>query len=131
MITQFEVHFYFKQQLPGLLNRRNISRKTSPTHLSAKASILAFAEYTAAMLLQGNDKKTGECLKIAEQLYLQGDVVVRMLIENSYIALYASYVVTRQQKQRWIRLIPEKLIHIFNYHAGQFSDAPGPNIISI
>lgn len=118
MITQFQVHPYFIEQLPKLL-RRQVSVKTiSEAPLTAKDAILAFSEYTRAMVVGRDFVRTQQCLIVAEWLYQSGDVVVRTLVESVYVYLLASFLtIFGKDRSRWEDIIAQGLKQTYDYHA--------------
>lgn len=118
MITQFQVHSYFIEQLPKLLRRRVSMKTISEKPLTAKDAILAFSEYTRSMVAGRDFVRTQQCLMVAEQLYQNGDVVVRTLVETVYVYLLASFLKTfGKDRSRWENIIPQGLKQTYDSHA--------------
>lgn len=118
MITQFQVHSYFIEQLPKLLRRRVSAKPVNEQPMTAKAAILAFSEYTKSMVVQCDLARTQQCLRVAEQLYLNGDVTVRMLIESIYVCVFASFLpAAEKDRMRWENLIPQGLKRTYDSYA--------------
>lgn len=118
MITQFQVHSYFIEQLPKPLRRRVSTKGISEKPLTAKDTILVFSEYTRSMAVGRDFVRTKQCLMVAEQLYQNGDVVVRTLVESAYVYLLTSFLKTfAKDRPRWENIIPQGLKQTYGSHA--------------
>ncbi len=87
MITHYEVHSLLQEEIPQLVS------KDYPLDVSMEiyASINRFAEYTSNALSKHEYMKAKKCFAIAEKLYNNGDVIVRFLIENSFVYHFSSH----------------------------------------
>ena len=88
MITQYEVDAYLKEAIPQL------AMKTYPTRVSLAIyiSINDFTDYTMHALEEHNFKQAKKCFALAENLYLHGDSMIRLLIENNFIYSFSSLI---------------------------------------
>jgi len=64
----------------------------SKISLDVYVSISSFTDYTKHALEEHNFKQVKKCFAMAENLYLQGDSLVRFLIENSFLYSLGSFM---------------------------------------
>lgn len=86
MITQYQVHSLLEDKLPQLAMKPYPSRVS----LDVYASINYFTDYTKHALEEHNFNQAKKCFALAENLYINGDRMVRLLIENSFMYSFSS-----------------------------------------
>lgn len=112
MITSFQVHSFFQDELPVLKGKANFSEREKRI-LSARSAMYFFLDYTRLAIAARNLNKVKKCLLLAEKLYNNGDLVVRLLIENIYVYSFPLFMPhNRKEKQEFEALIPNRLYAI-------------------
>ena len=81
MITQYDVYALLSQQIPQLASKPYPSRGS----LIIYASMNYFTDFTRHAVEDHNFQQAKKCFALAEDLYLHGDAIVKLLIENSFI----------------------------------------------
>lgn len=110
MITHFEVHALLQEKIPGL------AAKAYPLDVSLEiyASINRFTKYTRDALEKHEFAKAKKCFAVAETLYIKGDVIVRFLIENTFINHFSSHTSgSRSENVIMKSIIPQTLYSVY------------------
>jgi hypothetical protein len=110
MITQYEVTSLLKDTIPQLAG------KTYPAKVSLQiySSINYLSDYTKHVVEEHNFNLARKCFALAEKLYREGDRLVRLLIENSFIYSFSSFMPKDRAEKLMVRsLIPENLYGIY------------------
>lgn len=101
MITQYEANLMLKKKLPQITARNYPSRVS----LEIYASIIYFTDYTKQALQEHNFSQAKLCFDLAENLYLNGEKIVRLLIKDSIIYSISSVVSRSSSDQFMLRTI--------------------------
>jgi hypothetical protein len=110
MITQYEVPTLLKEEIPQLAGKMYSSKVS----LQIYSSINYFSDYTRHAVAEHNFTIAKKCFAIAEKLYREGDRLVRLLIENSFIYSFSSFLPKDRAEKLMVKsLIPEKLYSIY------------------
>lgn len=114
MITQFQVNAFLKKELPQIIEDKQAESQVQ-TAFPARTAITNFLSYTRYQIKAHHLRKVKKCFLIAEHLYANGDVVVKMLIENLYVYSFSIYLPrTQKQMQQWLALLPPQLNKIYS-----------------
>jgi hypothetical protein len=110
MITQYEVPAFLQTQLPQLNTKIYISKKS----LAIYIAISNFTDCTKHAVEEHNFNLAKKCFALAETLYRQGDNLVRLLIENSFVYSFSSFMPQNQPERLIIRsIIPARLYDVY------------------
>jgi len=110
MISQYELPSLLRKEIPALA-LKNYPRKIS---MEIYASIHYFIEYTGNAVQENNIMLAKKCFCLAEKLYRDGDRMVKLLIENSYINAMDTYLPTDALERHALRaIIPDKLYALY------------------
>jgi hypothetical protein len=110
MITQYEVPYLLKEELPTITSENYPAR----INMDVYKSVQYFSEYTRWAVLQHNLTIAKKCFGLAEKLYKQGDSIVKNVIENTFVYSFSSYIPNdRIEKLILISLIPSPLYAIY------------------
>lgn len=110
MITQYEVYSLLTAEIPQLAVKAYPSRAS----LQMYASINYFSDYTKQALEAHNFSRAKKCFAVAENLYLHGDGMVHLLIENSLIYSLSSFRAMGPTEQLMVKsIIPERLFAVY------------------
>lgn len=112
MITQFQVHQYLLLEVSNIVDAENYLRQ--PLHLPASGGISALTNFTRAMIVAGDKNRAQKCLAVAEKLFLNGDLVVRRLVEQIYVSGLASNLSSWSLQHEWEGILPYGLKQIFD-----------------
>lgn len=110
MITQYEVPGLLRTEIPAI-NAQPFPGRAS---LEIYASINSLTDYTKHAVQEHDLTLAGKCFALAEKLYRNGDALVRLLIENSFLYSITSYMpcdVTEKNKVKAV--IPAKLYDVY------------------
>lgn len=113
MINQYEIHALLKKEIPQLTLKNYPSRAS----LEVYACINAFTDYTKHAVEEHNYNQARKCFGLAEKLYQNGDSMVRLLIENSFI-YSLSKLMTKSTTERFMIdcILPDSLYKIYKKH---------------
>ncbi|SEJ31951.1 hypothetical protein SAMN04487995_4175 [Dyadobacter koreensis] len=119
MITQFQIIGLLKHELPKMNGKAyfsEIPRAFSSIH----ASIYCLSDFTRKNLESKHFKTARKCFALAEKIYLDGDIMVQLLIERVFID---SLILekTIKGKNHLETLIPPVLQKIYLTHQEQIS----------
>ncbi|MEJ7678457.1 MAG: hypothetical protein WKG06_11470 [Segetibacter sp.] len=110
MITQYQVHSLLEDEIPQL------AMKPYPLRVSLDvyASINYFTDYTKHALEEHNFSQAKKCFVLAENLYFNGDRMVRLLIENSFIYSFSS-VMSHSGTEKYMlkSILPQTLYKVY------------------
>lgn len=110
MITQYQVRSLLVKEIPQLTEKMFPTRPS----LQVYASMNYFTDYTKHVVKDHNFAQVKKCFTLAENLYLNGDNVVRFLIRNCFIyALFPLESLTPKDKLRVRVIIPDTLFAIY------------------
>ncbi len=110
MITQYEVPSLLKEEIPQLAGKMYLSKVS----LQIYSSINYFSDYTKHAVEDHNFNLARKCFALAEKLYREGDRLVRLLIETSFIYSFSSFMPRDRAEKLIVRsIIPEKLYSIY------------------
>lgn len=113
MITQYEANLLLKEKLPQSAMRNYPSRVS----LEIYASVIYFTDYTKQALQEHNFPHIKMCFDLAEHLYLNGERIVRLLIEDSIIYSISSVVSNSSSDQFMIKsILPDTLYKTYKKH---------------
>lgn len=116
MITQYEVPGLLREEIPSM----TIQPFPGRASLEIYAAINSFTEYTKHAVQHHNLSLAGKCFALAEKLYRNGDALVRLLIENSFIYSITSYIpFNAEEKQKLKAVIPAGLYNAYLKQATQ------------
>jgi hypothetical protein len=107
MMTQLQVIRLIRREMPVVAEREGIKMMPARCN-SIHASIHLLSECTAGALSHRHFSMAQKCFALAERLYLEGDAMVRLLIENVFI--YANVSMKNQTgRNRYLfeNLIPD------------------------
>ena len=88
MISQYEVPVYLVNELPEI--ERDL-KTCSPT-LNIFKSIQCLANYTRSKLILHDLKAVKRCLAVADEVYVKGNSLVKMAIENVFVYSFSSFI---------------------------------------
>ncbi|GLU53834.1 DUF7674 family protein [Dyadobacter frigoris] len=116
MITQFQVIGLLKEELPKIThdgNFQEIPRAFSSIH----AAIYSLSDFTRINLELKHFQTARKCFALAEKIYLEGDIMVQLLIEKVFID---SLVLAKKAKTKnhLAILIPPALQKVYLKHLG-------------
>ncbi|MCF0058667.1 hypothetical protein [Dyadobacter sp. CY356] len=114
MITQFQVIGLLKEELPKITGQENfqeIPRAFSSIH----AAIYSLSDFTRINLELKHFQTARKCFALAEKIYLEGDIMVQLLIEKVFID---SLVLAKKArtKNHLACLIPPALQKVYLKH---------------
>lgn len=110
MITQYEVPYLLKAELPTITSETYPARITMDVY----KSVQYFSEYTRRAVLQHNHGLARKCFGLAEILYRQGDNIVKNVIENTFVYSFSSFMPGDRIEKMIVRsLIPTTLYGIY------------------
>lgn len=119
MITQYEVYSLLTTELPQLAEKNYPSRAS----LQMYAALNYFTDYTKHVVKDHNFGVARKCFAIAEKLYLQGDPLVRLIIENSFVYSFSSLLPQGRTERLVIKsIIPTSLYSIYIKQVMQSGD---------
>jgi hypothetical protein len=114
MISQYELPALLRKEIPALA-LKNYPRKIS---LEIYSSINYFIEYTGEAVQENNVTMARKCFCLAENLYRDGDRMVKLLIENSFIHAMDAYLPTDALERKALKIIiPDKLYALYIHQA--------------
>jgi len=114
MITQFQVIGLLKKELPGMNGKlyfSEIPRAFSSIH----ASIYCLSDFTRRNLELRHFITARKCFALAEKIYIEGDIMVQLLIERVFIDSLILPKVSKG-KNHLETLIPPVLLKIYLKH---------------
>lgn len=110
MITQYEVSSLLRQEIPQL----DTNAYPSKSSLEVYVSMNFFSDYTKHAVVEHDFNAAKKCFALAERLYLQGDRIVRTLIENIFIYNFSFFLPNDKGERRLIRsMIPFTLYSVY------------------
>jgi hypothetical protein len=110
MISQYEVPSLLKQEMPHLAGKLYPSKVS----LQIYSSINYFSDYTKHAEEEHNFNLARKCFALAEKLYREGDRLVQLLIETSFIYSFSLFMPKDRAEKLMVRpLIPEKLYSVY------------------
>ena len=110
MITQYEVPGYLREQIPSLSSNPLPGRAS----LEIYACINSFSDYTRQAVQEHDLGLAGKCFALAEKLYREGDNLVKLLIENSFLYAITSYMPAEPSEKNSVKsIIPSKLYYTY------------------
>ena len=119
MITQFQIIGLLKQELPKMNGKAyfsEIPRAFSSIH----ASIHCLSDFTRRNLESKHFTTARKCFALAERIYIDGDIMVQLLIERVFIDSLI-LVKTINGRSHLETLIPPVLKEIYLKHKEQIS----------
>lgn len=112
MITQYQVDSFLKEELP----QPAMKSYPTKTSLAVYISINYFTDYTKHALEEHNFNQAKKCFALAENLYLNGDSMVRLLIENSFIYSISSFMSYSSNDMFMVEsILPDALYKVYIY----------------
>ncbi len=116
MITQFDVYAIVTEKIPQLAQQDYPCRGS----LMIYATINYLTDYTRHAIEAHNVKNIKSCFAIAEDFYLHGDNLVRLLIENSFIYSLSPIDEMCAADKFLIRsIVPEVMLAVYNKQVKQ------------
>ena len=110
MITQYEIPSLLRQEMPTMTTHIRPCRAS----LEIYASINDFTDYTKHAVEEHDFSLATKCFALAEKLYRNGDRIVKLLIENSFIYSITSFMPADHMERLRIRaIIPDKLYSLY------------------
>ena len=110
MITQFELPGILREEIPAMSTQALPGRAS----LEIYAAINSFSDYTKHAVQEHDLTLAGKCFALAERIYRNGDRLVKLLIENSFIYSLSSYMPMEPSERKQIKaIIPAKLYDIY------------------
>ena len=113
MITQYDASTILKTAIPG------IAIKNYPPSISLEiyATMIYFTDHTKQALIEHNVEEAKKCFQLAEKLYVNGDSIVRLLIEDSFIYTVFSVIAHGSRNMFLIKsILPVVLYEIYEKH---------------
>ena len=110
MITQYEVPSLLRQEIPQLVE------KTYPSKVSLEiyTSIHSFIDFTRHAVEDHNLTLAKKCFALAGNLYRNGDRMVRLIIENSFIYSFSSLMPQDRIEKLIVKsMIPDSLYAVY------------------
>jgi len=115
MITQYEVPYFLRKVFPEL----ELDMYTSKPSLAMYIAMNYFSDYTKHALEDHNFNQAKKCFTLAENLYLNGDRMVRLLIENSFIYTITSVMSHSRNDMFMVKsIMPDTLYKVYRKQAG-------------
>lgn len=119
MITQYEVYSLLTREIPQLAKKNYPCRAS----LQLYASINHFTDYTREVVQEHHFSRAKKCFALAEQLYQQGDGLVKLLIENSFVFSFSSFMPNSRTERMMLKsIIPADLYAIYLRQVMQSGD---------
>lgn len=113
MITQYDASTMLKTAIPAIA----IKNYPSSMSLEIYATIIYFTGHTKQALTEHNIEEVKKCFQLAEQLYINGDSIVRLLIEDSFIYSVLSVTAHGSRNMFLIKsILPAILRKIYQKH---------------
>lgn len=110
MITQYEVPGLLREEIPCMPVHPFPGRAS----LEVYASINSFTDYTKHAVKEHDLGIAGKCFALAEKLYRNGDALVKLLIENSFVYSISSYMpFDMAEKNKLKAVIPATLYDVY------------------
>ena len=110
MITKYEVASFLHNELPQLGAKTYFSKPSLEIYIA----ITQFSDCTKHAVQEHNLGLAKKCFVLAEKLYRYGDNLVRLLIENSFVYSFSSFMLQTQSERMALRsIIPDKLYAIY------------------
>ncbi len=110
MISQYEVPGLLRDEIPSFVTQAHPGRAT----LEIYASINDFTDYTRHAVEEHDFNLAKRCFALAEKLYGNGDRMVRLLIENSFVYSISSFMPVDRVERLMVRsVIPERLYALY------------------
>ncbi len=110
MISQYEVHSLLEEKIPQLVLKTHPSRSS----LEIYACINDFTDYTKHIVKEHDYNQAKKCFAVAENLYLNGDKIVRLLIENSFVYSFSSITNSSRSDIFMVNcILPETLYKVY------------------
>jgi len=110
MISQYEVGGILRAELPQL------ATKACPARMSLEvyAFINYFTDYTREVVERHDFSAATKCFQVAENLFRQGDRMVRMLVENVFVYGFSALLPKDHKERSRVRsLIPDILYDVY------------------
>jgi len=110
MISQYEVSSMIREEIP------KFALKAYPSVISLEVyvSINYFSDYTKNALEEHNFSLAKRCFALAEKLYLEGDRVVRLLVENIFVYGFSGLLFNNKVERAIVKsIIPPVLYSIY------------------
>lgn len=110
MITQYEVHSLLKKEIPELM------LKAYPSNVSLEIyfSINSFTDFTKHALENHHFHTAKKCFELAENLYVNGDGIVRFLIVNNFVYSFSTRKLHNHTEEIMMKsVIPSKLYAVY------------------
>jgi hypothetical protein len=113
MITQYEVPFLLKKELPQMPVAANLVASRFIT-TDIYTSIGSFTIYTKHVVDDHQFSRAKKCFAVADKLYKQGDATVRLLIENIFVFAFSSFNIKGRADILMIKtMIPPVLYSVY------------------
>ena len=110
MITQYEVPSFLQRQLPQLGGKTCLLKPS----LEVYVAISNFSDCTKHAVQEHDLSLAKKCFALAEKLYRHGDNLVRLLIENSFVYSFSSFMPQDHDERMEIKsIIPVRLYAIY------------------
>lgn len=110
MITQYQVPSMLREEMPSM----KVQPFPGRASLEIYASINSFTDYTRHAVQEHNLSLAGKCFAVAEKLYRNGDALVKLLIENSFIYGITSYMpINIEEKKKLKAIMPANLYDVY------------------
>jgi hypothetical protein len=113
MINQYEATRILMEKIDELA----IQNYPSNPSLVIYATICHFSDYTKKALTTRNALQITKCFELAEYLYLNGEKIVRTLIEDSFIFSVSSVMSHKMADQFFMKATgPKTLYQLYKNH---------------
>jgi hypothetical protein len=110
MITQYEISPLLKEEIPQL----PVNVYPARISLEVYISMNYFSDYTRNAIEQHDFNVAKKCFALAERLYLQGDRVVRLLIENIFVHGFSGLLFNNKVEIKVVKsMIPPVLYSLY------------------
>ena len=114
MITQYQVHSLLAETLPQL----PLETYPSSVSLEIYVSINCLTNYTRHVFQKGNYNELKKCFLIAENLYLNGNGMVHLLMDDIFIDSFASFMSPVGAEMLMIKsILPDTLYKAYRKHS--------------
>lgn len=104
MLTQYEVPAYLADELPEI--EPEIKSVSAPVNIFK--TIQCLANYTRCKVMQHDLKAAKKCFAIAENIYSQGNTLVKNAIENVFVYSFSSLmnIGSKEEKRQLHAIVP-------------------------
>ncbi len=110
MITRYEVPAFLEEEMPQIAGKIYHSKVS----IDVYTAMSFFSDYTKHAVIEHNFNLAKKCFSLAEILYRNGDRLVRLLIENTFVYSFSSFMSGDRTEKMIIKsIIPVSLYSLY------------------